>query len=329
MRSFGQSRWPPKGFFGGSSPSGSAEVNWTARTALPSGGFADAINNVGGGRVVLADTSNLLIYTSTDGGHTFALTASGLGEEPVVGARGTGSRWIMGCQATQNYVISTDDGATWPTVATLPAGWGVNAVGANCNNGTGVWLLGSGVGPQLARSADNGVTWTVPATYTPNEWMYITWDGSQFVACVLNASNANALATSPDGLTWTETVFPVPNGERWNWVSFDAMTGLYLVGDSSFNTTEVRSASTALGLTTATSITVPNLQIGITFAMAQGGNLFVFDVNGNVEQSTDGINWTAQVLNMPSGQFCNGGCYDAVNNSYIATSSNGNVSTLP
>lgn len=70
--------------------------------------------------------------------------------------------------------------------------------------GNGVFLLVSQGSAAYATSPD-GATWTQQSTYVPTNWGQPVFDGTRFAATVIGVSATPKIATSLDGINWTES----------------------------------------------------------------------------------------------------------------------------
>lgn len=314
-------------------PIPAATLNWTSRTSHAGNSLLTIASS--GTSFVAADLSVPGdVVRSTDNGTTWTLIpnagAPGLG----AGIIGFGnSVYLIGCGGG-HVRISVDDGVTWGNTTTQPF---VSMGLAGVVFGSGIWLaLGNGSGPNnYARSADNGVTWTRPATFTNSFWdnCAAIFDGTQFVAIAgQDGTSDPTINTSADGINWTETLLggdPLLNKP----VAFG--NGVYMLGQASTNA--VRVASTPAGLAAAIDIAVtfdPSTgDVGMNsvgFGVFNGTPTFVALGNqGGVAVSTDnGATWTAGTLNFtpPSNAARAVGF---ANNTFVAVGDSGDISTLP
>jgi hypothetical protein len=314
---------PSSGFFG-KAPAAPPSGLWTAQVTPNTSGWLAAASD--GAGHVLAVANDKTVWRSSNGGVSWAartsiVDAGGLG---FLMAFGNGV-FIIGGSAS-NVHRSADGGATWSTIAT----GAINGVGSDTvlmiiTDGAGRWVAGingasasTGTIANYAVSTDNGLTWT-PAnnSFKNNGWVSVhsgIWDGSQFVAVGEQlGTGTNTIDTSPDGVTWTQTVVPGPAGTAPfnNPIVFAA--GVYIAAAIDNG---VFVAATPAGVATATEITIPSLDAGgVNDLSFDGTNIFAFDDIGGVARSTNGTTWvTDDPLNLVGTDAPRGATvYDAVN----------------
>ncbi len=184
------------------------------------------------------------------------------------------------------------------------------------NNVGSVYVaVGNAGAYRVARSADNGVTWTYPlgasdAAQTQT-WTAVTWNPgfSMFVA-VASGSGTGRIMTSPDGVTWTVRTY----GSGPQAVSFNAAasssTRTVIVGgggvaaDQTITTTDgvTYTSVASSGLRNWTGVSWNATATSTWFAVANDGGT----ANGAVMTNTEsGLStpsaWTAQVASTPPG----------------------------
>lgn len=219
--------------------------------------WSSQINMTGPG----SDT-DIFVATSNNAGATWtplvplntnAITDTGNDAEPIIGNDGQGN-WLVVWRSSENlggvigtdgdffFARSTDNGASWTPPAVLNTNAATDTRGGGdltvATDGQGVWLvawtstenLGGVLGTegdiQLARSADNGATWTDPMPLNNNaagdlgadefpsivtdgsgNWI-ATWDGNNAAGGTVGSEYDIFIAHSADnGATWTN---PVP-----------------------------------------------------------------------------------------------------------------------
>ncbi len=171
------------------------------------------------------------VFKSANGGLTWSSASPVFGGEPGMCLYNSAGKDILIIAAGPNLVKSTNNGQSWKYLSTMPdAGWRFMAVGTNAS-WTGapvdddIYVMGSiGGGKNIgfAKSADGGLSWTVPKQLTNNNFAYntmprITSDGSRLYVIYEIASNNNAVAsivtrTSNDwGETWSQETGLISN----------------------------------------------------------------------------------------------------------------------
>jgi len=184
--------------------------------------------------------SNGLIASSPDG-ITWTADLSGSSTIFTAGAVKTvawnGSLWVAGGNSGINGVIATSaDGKTW-TAQTCPFSVSCNTVASNGN----IWVAGGDTGSaviggnqSLAYSYD-GVTWVTPPTASYEyKIQSVAWNGLIWVAVGLGSASTMFIASSSDGIIWTQRnpgsafsagLYSVAwNGSLWMAVGDDSST---------------------------------------------------------------------------------------------------------
>lgn len=323
-----------KGFFGGTP----VVLSWTSRgTTLgaPLTGV-DFGNTVALSSPGVGPTAGIPVLKSIDNGLTWATRAG-----PVVAsssqsiAYGNGV-WIVAVGAAR-YYRSTDDGQTW-TLNTV-VGLGGGCVGV-ATDGAGHWvLLSNAAGPNnYAVSNNQGVSFTVPATFTNKVWgngqgfgRVITWDGGRMIATgQQTATSFPTVNVSTDlGSTWVETVIENVANAFYAGPSYDG--SVYSIGRIDTNT--VRSAFTPANLAGAVPVNTGLTDGGNNCVFAHASVIWSFGKTGGASRSLDhGNTWTPFILNFQppmGGQAAFDCTFDTVNSSFIAVGNGGNVATFP
>jgi len=171
---------------------------WTGRNAGTTGNLSDVV--FGGGRFVAISSTNGAVTSSTDG-LTWALqTTTGL---PASGLQG-----IAYEAATSSYVIVGDGGsirtspdlATW-TTRTSPTGAQLRKVTVANNKIVAV----SGAG-EIITADNSAATWTRTQTSIGRPFNDVAFGNGVWVAV-----GQNAVYTSTDATTWTDSTFNAAN----------------------------------------------------------------------------------------------------------------------
>jgi len=238
------------------------------------------------------------------------------------------------------FIRSTDNAVSWSS-GSFPSGFSAAAIAWN---GT-VFCVAPGTGASTVTSPD-GLTWTVHSGVLPHtgEWACIAWNGSVFCA-IRRFAYSNQCATSPDGITWTQHEIGVDGNQYsriiWNGHVFCALdqsvvatsadgiawTEVYLPDTGGSPATDIASlangtmcivcgaiyptdfsnkyslASTDNGATWT--LGTSTIGIGVNNYIASNGTKFV--TVGYYDQchtSTDGLNWTSHTIGSYQAMSC-------------------------
>lgn len=319
-------------------------ATWTART-LPSSQLwtAVAAHPVSGMLIAVASGTNVYA-TSTDSGvnwtqRTFPATAAW---ENVIYSPAL-SRWVAVASDGRAGVVTSPDGITWTTKA-MPRPLGFNKLESFGGNLYAMSAARKGVmtNPVIAKSTDNGATWTYfgprynigVGNTTSNIGTALKFLNGKFTLADINNSTTLNIWTSTDLVTWT-----------LNSATLSGLTSAYIgditygggkyvvVLESDYNGVDTyvntNRAFYSTNMTTWTGTTLPRsakwtsvLHTGSRF-VALGGpsNLGSYDI---LVSSSDGITWTdnASALSLLNqGAIGNGSLsYDPVRNQVFAYS---------
>ena len=183
-------------------------VTWTSRNNLPSNAYWYALAFGGGVFLAVAfsgGTGTNRLARSADGVAWTSLTMPVAGDYREI-AYG-GGKWVAIRPESATPYYSTDNGTSWASSGTLPAGSPVSL-----RYGGGVFIV-THASNVIDVSAD-GVTWTsitLPFTGAPNLFAY---SGGMWL---IQGSGANSdkVALSSDGLTWTQKTIPLSSALIW------------------------------------------------------------------------------------------------------------------
>jgi hypothetical protein len=225
-----------------------------------------------------------------------------------------------------NPYVSTDSGANWVAQASFDPASDEAKVFGEYGNSSYCVLGGDNVQNSLISS--NGSSWSENSMPSGPEWYSIEYNGSIFVASARNSRN---IATSSDGITWTEHTNAVPasfgatgfGGIAWNGSLFvgasDAPLGKIATSPDGITWTEQTTPATSANFggvvwngsiflayanTLQTAITSPDgitwtqnniASLGGSNTIAYGNGRFVHvgSNSQNTRWSTDGIGWNA------------------------------------
>ena len=233
-------------------------VNWTARQIYPSGGDLWFVIVHDGSMFVAAEKDLAYIYTSTDGVtwvrvpffsvgsncsvfvylngiycflfDALARTTSDFGSYAQNALPGFTSVFaacvsdtlICAFQFNKDFCLTSPDGVTWTTSATLPAATGWVAVAWN-----GERFCAITTSTICATSVD-GVTWTTGALPSTLYVTIASIDGT-FIA-----AKDGYVATSSDGITWTEVATGFNKGPSYRSTTLGSS---FVTAENGFSTT--------------------------------------------------------------------------------------------
>lgn len=292
---------------------------FTQRQILPGavpGNGAAFVTYIGAGRFLASGAlPSQRVWRSTDDGTSWTENVTVFPVTVAACGWGGGDVVIVGSHVSGDVFRSTDGGLTYG--AAIPAG---TSVALLASDRAGRWVAVNISGPSSAVSNDDGLTWSSPGLFLPNRWLDVMWDGGQFVALVSPSGADSAIATSPDGVNWAQTLLSV--SDFFITVRFN---GAYIVGgsDGVVGNGIVRIAPTIAGLAVALNIT-PGAGLSATNVFAVAANTFylAFADNGSiVNRSTDGgVTWEPGNTGFgPAGNQMLYAAYDPVNNVVSAT----------
>jgi hypothetical protein len=240
------------------------------------------------------------VFVSPDAATWTLHTVSGFGPPNGV-TFGAGTYVIVLNNSPQPHVASSPDLATWTAhTAGYPASsetlW-------KPVFGLGVFLTASQNTARYSTSPD-GATWTLRSTYVPNRWGQPIFDGTRFLAPVLNGSNVPKIVTSTDGITWTEqlSLTAAFNASSTPYLLGNNGTTQYLAGesldDAGNNVNGALTTASAISYNTSgISTLVQPVYSGTSWARMDGEGTGV----SCLSSSSDGITWFLD--SVPAGLF--------------------------
>lgn len=165
--------------------------------------------------------------------------------------------------------------------------------------GNGVFVVVSKSNNGYATSVD-GATWTLRNTYAPNAWGQPIFDGTQFVACVLSASGNPKIATSTDGINWTESTLTLSaafsSGNAPFVVGHKGLTQ-YLAGNLGSDAGESADGTFTLGVTFSYNNTGFGTPVGPAYSGSSWARINASALGGAaLRSSTDGLSWTPDTI---------------------------------
>ncbi len=212
----------------------------------------------------------------------------------------TGSKFVL--VQTGGSVQTSPDGAVWTAVpatgviGTSAVAWsGARYVAVGGSDS----LTGAPVAPIFAST--DAITWTAvspPAWLGNRIYSAVIWTGSKFVALGVttcftvncNSSNTGLVATSPDGLTWTQT--SEPTGVALGSIVWDGSKFVAGGGEGVGTSTDAVNWTFGPSVLTLPATTPGGVQFtGVVWA----GNHFVaVGKSGMIIDSPDGVTWTSK-----------------------------------
>lgn len=256
---------------------------------------------------------------SADGGANWSLqllTANVFENYPFldVAWSPSASEFVALVQVAANQdAYRSSDGTAWTRVGWVPCYGRLAASDTGLLVATGSSLLGN----CIATSENDGETWTTRTHPAGGRIDKPVWIGSQFVG----VGTSGAIATSPDGVSWTARASGVTATLRGAAASPNA---LVVVGDGG---TILSSADGGVSWTPRTS--------GTTFSLKRvawtGGEFLAVGNTGRLLRSVDGVAWTT----LPTPWTASPNAYDLNDiavlpgGSLVAVGSGGLVATSP
>ena len=186
-------------------------------------------------------------------------------------AYGNGKYVALGAIGNAYLAANSTDGINWTSYSTIPyTSYSELAYG----NGAFV-AVGNG---KIVYSTDEGASWS-SASVASNWWKGVTYGDGKFVA--VSEDGTNRVATSSDGINWTETSAP----GNYMWLAVTYGGGKYVAvsqqGDAMYSSDGTNWSTTS----------VP--ETGVWNSVAYGNGKFVAVAGSKVIYSTDGINWSS------------------------------------
>lgn len=266
--------------------------SWTSRT---SSFGATAIYGVAsnGSNLYVAVGDSGKLATSPDG-ITWTQRTSSFGTSFVAAVAYGEGIWTAVGQAGK--IATSTDGITW-TQRTSGTANGLTAIGF----GAGTWVCG---GSSTMRSADDPTgTWTSrTSTLTGIDWNQIFYwpAGSIWVAGTDNGTTG-ALASSPDGITWTARDAPFTAAAQASAFTGNSSVLIFSnVVNQSPLTLDIGSSTNGTTWTNRT----PSTTATSGYAAASDDSGLLVVASGTIQSSSDGVTWTNRGANpQPSGPY--------------------------
>ena len=228
---------------------------------------------------------------------------------------------------TDEYTISTDNGATWAARQSFPNKLGVNGNWARSVEGTQLKIIveqemimveNNAASPVAGRSV-NGASWVDTATAFPFRLDDVAWSSPlQLYAAV----GDGVCVTSPDGLVWTSRTVP---SNDWQVVYWSDSLALFIAGalDSFTDDNLMTSVDgiTWIQRTSPADLAVFSITSDGAGRIVAGGFTNFNPVDNNIF-SDDGINWSQ---GSDPGQGINAMVYDTTRNRFVQVQNDGEV----
>lgn len=250
--------------------------------------YAFAESSISHRVVVAIDTSGRLCY-SDDGGKTWSTIAPFIsGDTPMHAIYCEPLGLFIVVISGKSYCYTSSDGAVWTTRA-LPISTTWIAAGYDEVSGQ-LFIISNGATRYVATSL-NGITWGYGALsgLTYSSYTIVTW--IERLGLFAMTSSAAWLATSTDGLTWTETVPPI--------------AGRMVIDSPELGVTVFIAASNVIATSTnlvnfSTATLVPSLLQFVGGYWDKKRRLFVLfaPTRSVVAISADGYNWKLTTTNV-------------------------------
>jgi hypothetical protein len=127
--------------------------------------------------------------------------------------------WQAACWDGTYFHLFDDSGGIALRSATAAVGTWASvaypAIETRAASGFGTTVVAVGASGNMARSSNNGTSWTADTMPTAHHWVSVVNNGARFVAITDNGAAANKAAYSDDGgATWTAVAIP---GASVNW----------------------------------------------------------------------------------------------------------------
>ncbi|MCW2974152.1 MAG: hypothetical protein JWN72_2425 [Thermoleophilia bacterium] len=262
-------------------------VNWTktliVSTATLNTGFQDAAVGTSG-RIIVTGHGGIGTRSSDDGGLTWTSRSS----QRYWISNLSGTTWIAASRFDAPR-RSTDDGATWSTIAM--GGSARDSAYATSNGfGAGSALM-VGESGTIMRSTDSGATWSSASTVRPSYRAVFAFDRSHFAAL---DDSGGGIVTSDAGTSFTPVTSCGGVGIRAG-VATGATTGV-AVGVGGAICRSIDAGATWQAQPSGTAVTLSTLT-----RAAGNGDLFAAGGTGTLLRSRDdGRTWTPLTLSAPA-----------------------------
>jgi photosystem II stability/assembly factor-like uncharacterized protein len=163
-------------------------TTWQSNSFTNPNGWWLAASSTDGTKFAVAPPNGGPVYTSTNSGATWTLSATG---PPYIWAMTTSadsSKLVVSTTYPYRLLVSQDWGATWVQVAAIPVS---DNFGYLVSSADGNTLIGSlfRLQPYVYLSFDGGTTWTksnLPASVTSANGVAVSADGSRLMATANN-----------------------------------------------------------------------------------------------------------------------------------------------
>lgn len=200
---------------------------------------------------------------------------------------GIGKQWRLPAFGAGVFVFLDQSGAV---AVTSPDGitWTQRALPVTSSWSTLIYAGGQfvAIGQTQAMTSPDGINWTVHVFSGSNMWLsYLFYTGSYYIATTGNADDVAFV--SPDGITWTQYTFPLPS--RWKNVSSNGSIFVFPAAHIITSTTDFSTYNTKV-------YGIPWMDNTVALAYGNGTFVCVPERGDSAYSSTDGVAWTARVL---------------------------------
>lgn len=263
-------------------------VAWSVSAAAPQNLYS--VKYVNGLLVVLGDRN--YIGSSADGGATWQASYGPFGTNTVRDIGWSGTQYVMSQGSRRAYYSPTLPTASWTLSNLGSTGYAFNSTVLGVEtNGSTVILVGENGGNAI--STDGGVTYVssngiraIWGTVEPaNDVKDIATNGTTYV--ITGGSTSGRVATSTDGITWTNRTLPGWTGvtSRVEWAGGQFV----IVGDAG------QVATSPDGITWTRSTTLASTPWGASTIQGiawDGTKYVVVGTSSSTASSTDLVNWS-------------------------------------
>jgi hypothetical protein len=317
-------------------------IAWTPRASVASAASELTGLAIGNGQVLMVDATGEVQISLNDGVTWAALSTLSPSLEYGCIAYVGGNTWIIGTNndgVGAHVLRSTDNGLTWTDLGVVWTNKAIQGFVYNPHlNVITAWDTGSGNGIHMLYSSNGGATWVVETTYASYEVNQLIYnaDAQVFAGVVLVFAGgfiAPYLVTSPDGITWTQTLLDATHNDVFEGIGYSG--GQYIISGYNNNTGApiVRVGTGVAGIVTGADVNLSTLlptEFNMTNCAYNGTRYVALGEEATEVSSLDGITWQADALNFnPGGSLPISGTLIQGATHYLACGTRNSISTLP